>query len=100
MKFKAAGIVCVLILIGAWVYIHAQPAASSTLPVGANGRYQIIAVNLSTADGTNDSTSMKIDTQTGRTWTLIEYWDSTANGTRGNHHRGWVEIHPIPGEAN
>jgi hypothetical protein len=79
MKFKLAGIVlaCVLVIVGAWAFVHAQTTATTTpqLPVGANGRYQVIAADID-SEGFNGEmkhkTAIRIDTQTGHTWDLVE----------------------------
>ena len=90
MKIKIAAIACLLALIGAWVYIHAQTVppsggtalSSEALPTGATGRYQVIAADVD-AEGMGGTlkhkTAIRIDTQTGRAWSLDEvdnnfYW--------------------------
>ena len=79
MKFKLAGIVlaCVLVIVGAWTFVHAQTTATTTpqLPVGANGRYQVIAADIDSEGFNGDmkhKTAIRIDTQTGQTWDLVE----------------------------
>ncbi len=82
MKLKIAGLSCLIVLVGAWVYAHAQIAASTTLPAGTNGRYQVIAADIdSEGMGGNlkHNTAIRIDTQTGKTWSLDEI-DSTDGG--------------------
>lgn len=75
MKNKTAGIVCILVLVGAWVYAHTQTPASSSLSTGANGRYQVVAaeIDYKNMGGTlGHKTAIRIDTQTGKTWELTE----------------------------
>ena len=75
MKIKIAGIICVLALIGAWAYIHAQTTAQTGLPSGQNGRYQIVAMDFdpeNLAGNLKHKTAIRIDTQTGHTWELTE----------------------------
>jgi len=84
MKIKAAVIVCLLVVIGAWVYVHAQTTAKPTLPTGENGRYQIIQADIDyTGMGgvLKHKTVIRIDTQTGRTWELAEIGDGKGGGT-------------------
>ena len=84
MKAKFAGIVCLLILAGAWFYIHAQASAGPTLPTGPNGRYQIMAVDFdpeNLAGNLKHKTAIRIDTQTGHTWELLEL-PVTGGGSR------------------
>lgn len=84
MKLKAAGIVCLLFVIGALVYVHAQTAAQAALPTGANGRYQVIAadIDFSGMGGTlKHKTAIRIDTQTGQTWEATEIGDGKGGGT-------------------
>lgn len=88
MKLKDAGIVCLLVLVCALIYVHAQSTspASST---GANGRYQIVPIDFdypSHEESPQHKTAMKIDTQTGRTWELIEF--KTMDNAP---HLGWAE---------
>ena len=71
MKTRVVGIVCVLVIVGAWAYIHAQATAQVALPSGANGRYQVVAVDFDDSI-IKQKSAIKIDTQTGRTWMLTE----------------------------
>jgi hypothetical protein len=86
MKMKVAGIVCVLLLIGAWALVHAQtvtPSASSALPSGSNGRYQVIPADIDFTDmggKLKHKTAIRIDTQTGQTWELTEVGDLKNGG--------------------
>jgi hypothetical protein len=75
MKIKIAGIICLFVIVGAWVYVHAQTTAQAALPTGANGRYQVVAADIDyTSMGGNlkHKTAIRIDTQTGWTWELVE----------------------------
>lgn len=97
MKTKAAVIVCLFVIIGAWAYVHAQTSAASAqsaLPSGANGRYQVVSAEFDSGwEGQpNKKMIIRTDTQTGKTWTLIEYADATADGKTGEHHRVWAEL--------
>ena len=102
MKIKFASIVCLVVLSGVWVYIHAQTAAqaapSTGLPTGPNGRYQIAAVEIAMGQSWGDrevkaKTVVRIDTQTGKTWRLIEYAETAPGGGPGETHLGWTELH-------
>jgi hypothetical protein len=80
MKAKTAGIACILALIGAWVYAHALhvPTSTLSLPVGAAGRYQVTAADIdipSTGGELKYKTAIRIDTQTGQTWTISQVKD-------------------------
>jgi hypothetical protein len=101
MKIKVAGIFCVLVLVGAWVYVKAQTApqvvAKVGLPLGTNGRYQIVAAEIATGDKWGDKeikskTVVRIDTQTGQAWRLVESEDVTPNGGEGQTHLSWSEV--------
>ena len=72
MKTKIAGIVCVLVLVGAWVYVHAEATNQPTLPAGTNGRYQVVPVEFDswTAGEPSKKKVIRIDTQTGQTWRI------------------------------
>ena len=75
MKIKIAGIVCLLVLVGAWVYVRAQTATKDVLSTGANGRYQVVAVDFDETVWNGDlkhKSAIRIDTQTGKTWELME----------------------------
>jgi uncharacterized protein YraI len=76
MKSKIAAIACILVLVGAWVYAHASvsPTATVSLPIGPAGRYQITSAEID-IPGTDGAElkykgAIRIDTQTGQTWTL------------------------------
>jgi hypothetical protein len=93
MKGKTAGIACILVLIGAWVYVHAQPAAQSAVPAGSNGRYQVVAADIdSEGMGGNlkHKTAIRVDTQTGKAWSLDEIEDKNGGG---NFY--WVPLQEI-----
>jgi hypothetical protein len=82
MKIRLAAIVCILVLIGAWVYAHARPTPTSSLslPVGAAGRYQVTSTDIdipSTGGELKYKTAIRIDTQTGQTWTISQSKDPT-----------------------
>jgi hypothetical protein len=102
MKIKLAGTVCLLVLVGAWVYIRAQSTPQAIqqtgLPTGPNGRYQIVAADIAMGENWGDKeakskTVVRIDTQTGQAWRLIEYADVAPNGGVGETHLGWTELH-------
>jgi hypothetical protein len=117
VKFRILGIACVLVVSGVWAYAHAQagaqpapphkwvalPAESYTLPPGQNGRYQIITASI---DSVNDPhtqggesvparTILRIDTQTGRTWKMVEL-----QGTSGYPTQSWEPINESRLEGN
>jgi hypothetical protein len=98
MKTKIAGIVCVLVLVGAWVYVHAEATNQPTLPAGTNGRYQVVPVEFDswTAGEPSKKKVIRIDTQTGQTWQLYEYADTTPDGKEGAHRLGWGKIGELP----
>jgi len=82
MKSRAVGAVCLLVLIGAWVYAYARPTATTTLslPTGAVGRYQVTAADIdipSTGGELKYKTAIRIDSQTGQTWTISQVKDPT-----------------------
>lgn len=90
MKLKIAGILCILVLVGAWVYIHAQTTAHYTLPPGSNGRYQIVAVDFdetAMSGMMKHKTAVRIDTQTGKAWELVEL-----EGKGGGRNLYWEEL--------
>ena len=73
MRAKFAVIICILVLVGAWVYAHARPTSTLSLPIGAVGRYQITATDIDIPGLSEDMKykgAIRIDTQTGQTWTL------------------------------
>jgi hypothetical protein len=94
LQIKALVIACLLAIAGIWAYAHAQtsspplvphewialPDEAYTLPPGQNGRYQLITASVDsvanphTESGENipTRTVIRIDTQTGRTWRLVE----------------------------
>jgi len=83
MKIKIAGLLCLLFVIGLWVYAHAQSSKALPLSPGTNGRYQVVAVDfdLTTMSGLmKHKTAVRIDTQTGQTWELVEL--ESKNGGR------------------
>jgi hypothetical protein len=81
MKITAAAIICLLITVGTWVYVHAQTNAPApfSLPAGANGRYQVVAADIDFTNALGGTlkykTTIRIDTQTGQTWALSELKD-------------------------
>lgn len=90
MKIKVAGVVCALVLIGAWVYVHAQTTAHYALPSGPNGRYQVVAVDFdeTAMNGMmKHKTAVRIDTQTGQAWELVEL-----EGKSGGRNLFWEEL--------
>jgi len=87
MKTKAAGIVCILVIVGAWVYVHAQVTTSPALPTGPNGRYEIVAIDFDEtifSGALKHKSAIRIDTQTGRTWELME-----VQGKEGGRNLVW-----------
>jgi len=97
MKSKLAGIVLACLLTaGGWTFIRAQGNAivSPPLPVGANGRYQVVAADIAPGDDQDmkSKTAIRVDTQTGKTWILTEYQDVTAQGGHGERHIRWVAL--------
>jgi hypothetical protein len=98
MKIRVAGIVCLLILAGAWVYLHAQNNAQAALPTGVNGRYQVVPVEFDDGFAGKPDRKMviRIDTQTGQTWTLYEYADVTSGGQVGAHRISWGKVGELP----
>ena len=97
MKAKFAGIACLLILAGAWFYIRAQASAGPTLPIGPNGRYQIIAVDFdpeNMAGNMKHRTAIRIDTQTGHAWELTEL--PTKEGGSNLYWLSLYEGDPVP----
>lgn len=79
MKIWIAGIICLLGLTGVLVYAHAQTSnptsGPSFLAPGAVGRYQIVAMDFdeSSMSGVmKHKTAIRVDTQTGATWELVE----------------------------
>ena len=73
MKIKVVGIACLFVLIGAWVYVHAQTVTHYILPSGPVGRYQVVALDFdeTTMSGVmKHKTAVRIDTQTGQAWEL------------------------------
>jgi hypothetical protein len=75
MNIKFVGIVCSLMVIGTLAYVHAQPnvSTSQSLPVGSNGRYQVISTDIDIASIAGDlkyKTPVRIDTQTGQAWVV------------------------------
>jgi hypothetical protein len=90
MKFKIAGITLLLTLIGALVYAHAQTNTKYNLVPGPAGRYQVVAVDFdeTTMSGMmKHKSAIRIDTQTGQTWELIEL--ESKNGGRNLY---WQEL--------
>jgi hypothetical protein len=92
MKTKATGIICLFVIIGAWAFVHAQATivAAPSLPAGANGRYQVIAADIDSEGmgGTlKHKTAIRIDSQTGRTWDLVEI-----PGREGGSNFYWQEL--------
>jgi hypothetical protein len=89
MKPKTAGIVCVLVVIGAWVYVHAQTAAQPALPTGPNGRYEVVALDFDETvfSGEKYKSAIRIDTQTGRTWEMMEVPSKSGSG---GHSLVWL----------
>jgi hypothetical protein len=80
MKVRFAALACILVLVGAWVYAHARPTPTSSLslPVGAAGRYQVTSTDIdipSTGGELKYKTAIRIDTQTGQTWTISQSKD-------------------------
>jgi hypothetical protein len=83
-------------LAGAWIYIRAQaippvqpsgrialPNQASSLPSGTNGRYQVIAADIDSEGMGGElkhKTAIRIDTQTGETWSLEEIDDKNGGG--------------------
>ena len=94
MKGKFAGIACILVLIGAWVYVHAQTAAQQpALPAGSNGRYQVVAADIDSeglGGQLKHKTAIRVDTQTGKAWSLDEIEDKDGGG---NFY--WVPLQEI-----
>jgi hypothetical protein len=103
---KALVVVCLSILIGALIYLRAQTTTpvhpsgrtglsieANPLPSGANGRYQVIAADID-AEGMGGElkhkTAIRIDTQTGRTWSLDEISDNN-----GGANFYWVPLQEI-----
>jgi hypothetical protein len=92
---KAKVSIALFLMIGAWLYVHAQtkprsfvalPAQSYTLQPGSTGRYQIISAVIDDVNngpphqGSNDAaiadrTVVRLDTQTGQTWILRNLGD-------------------------
>jgi hypothetical protein len=90
MKIKVVGIACLLVLIGAWAYIHAQTVSHYNLPSGSNGRYQVVAFDFdetSMSGVMTHKSALRIDTQTGQTWELIELPEKA-----GGHNIYWEEL--------
>jgi hypothetical protein len=90
MKIKIAGIACVFVLIGAWVYVHAQTTTKFSLASGSAGRYQVVAVDFdeTTMSGMmKHKSAIRIDTQTGQTWELTEL-----QGKEGGRNLYWEEL--------
>ena len=98
MKTKIAGIFCVLVLIGAWIYAHAQTNTPVALATGPNGRYQVVPVefNSRSSEEPNQKMVIRIDTQTGQTWRLLEYADVAPDGKEGAHRIGWGKVGELP----
>jgi hypothetical protein len=100
MKSKTAGVICILVLVGAWAYVHAQTAAQPlTLPNGPNGRYQVVAVEFDSSGWggqPNEKMVIRTDTQTGQTWRLLEYADVTSDRKEGAHRLGWAKVGELP----
>jgi hypothetical protein len=96
MKARIALIVGLLAVVSIWAYtrVHAEAAAGPipphtwiaapdedyTLPPGQNGRYQILTASIDSVNNPHteggesipSKTALRIDTQTGRTWRLVE----------------------------
>ncbi len=80
MRLKTLGIAGLVLAVGvfAWTLGHAQQshAASSPIPAGQNGRYQVIPATIDFSGlggGTaRKQTVIRIDTQTGKVWELFE----------------------------
>jgi hypothetical protein len=90
MKIKVAGIACLLVLAGAWMYVHAQTVTHYILPSGPTGRYQVVAFDFdetSMSGVMTHKSALRIDTQTGQTWELIEL-----PGKTGGRNIYWEEL--------
>jgi hypothetical protein len=111
MKIRIVVIVGILTAVStlAYVRVHAQaaaaptpphewvalPAEAYTLPAGQGSRYQIItasidSVNDRRTEGGEDiptKTILRIDTQTGRTWRMVEL-----QGSDGSPTQSWEPI--------
>ena len=86
MKIKVAVIACLFVLVSAWIYVHAQTASPTVPSVGANGRYEVLAVDFNSAEGESPRKMViKTDTQTGKAWNLFEY-----KNTDNTNHLGWA----------
>jgi hypothetical protein len=91
MKTRIALIVCLLAAVSTWAYIrvNAQSTVPSTPPhqwaasqetpyvltPGPNGRYQLIAATIDTLSPTPEQTVIRIDSQTGKAWRLVNLAD-------------------------
>ena len=90
MKNKLITATCLAGIACAWAYVHGQAGTRPILQSGSNGRYQVISADID-AEGLGGNlkhkTSIRIDTETGDTWSLDEI-DSSTGG--GNFY--WVKL--------
>lgn len=85
MKFKIAGVLCLLALLVGIVFVYGQTSASHrSAPESASGRYQLFSATIEKVVPEPQRVVMKIDTQTGQVWMLslgggpnsnALYWD-------------------------
>jgi hypothetical protein len=83
MNIRLAGFACILLAIGAWFYAHAQATPGAALPTGPNGRYQVVAADIDSeglGGNLKHKTAIRIDTQTGRAWSLDEIDEKNGGG--------------------
>ena len=118
MQIKTVGIaVCLLSVAGIWASVRAQtstpvaphqwvaaPAEPYSLPAGTAGRYLIITASIDSVingppkengERVPDRTVIRIDTQTGRAWRLVELGDSSGQTTLS-----WMPIHEATLKGN
>ena len=84
---KIAGIACLLVLIGAWAYVHAQTNTKLSLSNGPVGRYQVVPFDFDEtmmSGMLKHKSAIRVDTQTGQTWELVEL-----PGKDGGHNLYW-----------